>query len=626
VTRLPSSRPGTLSKRDASLILPRMSKSTVKVSATPPPSNRTRWFQRALALTLPSTFFLAVGFRYFVSTGPDDTHITYWPAYTLARFGEILNYNGERVEQSSSLLHVLLLAAFHKLTGVDVITLGKLSSILAGVATLLLLCALTRKVADRATAFAAAMLAATSAYFVYWAFGGLETTLVSGAGAWLVLALGNYLSRSPASSRRRSLVLPALAMAAFALARPESPLVLLGLVTAANLLSWRRFSARETEARTLRNRLLAVLVAAAAVCALLFAFRLLYFGSAFPQPVTAKYVGLSLASFANGLQYLASSVFQHGLGIASGLVAAGLACLALAHFEWRARRFDPYTVLALLLVAGYLAFTVTSGGDWMEGGRFLVHVLPLALAFVPIAVAKSIRRERPRMLVVALSATVLVLLQAASLLSYARLESVGTLDWSDMEIAREHDVTSYTWFEKRNRVNMRDTPAIDFIDKLIPQIEAHRPGPVILMTGQMGMISYHVTKKHFRRVRFVDRRGLCDRALTGCGVLRTLSRDARGLHMEYLDYFARRDQIEETCAVPRPDVIFDLLGGNTQIVAERGYTLVARQWGQIDDTMGLGRQVQASNFVALRTDLWRMINPARSDSSGGAPPPRTRSR
>lgn len=603
-----------------------MSRPTAKAPATPPPSNRTRWLQRTVALALPSTFFLAVGFRFFISTGRDDTHITYWPAYTLARFGEILNYNGERIEQSSSLLHVLVLATFHKLTAVDVVTLGKLSSILAGVATLLLLYALTRKSVDRATAFAAAMLAATSAYFVYWAFGGLETTLVSVAGTWLVLALGNYLTRTSASSRARSLFPSVLAMAVFALARPESPLVLLGLVIAANLIWWHRSSANTVEARALRNRLLAALGAAAAVCALLFAFRLLYFGSAFPQPVTAKYVGLSPASFANGLQYLGSSVFQHGFGIASGLVAAGLACLTLALVEWRARRFTPYTTLTLLLVAGYLAFIVASGGDWMEGGRFLVHVLPLALALVPVAVAKSIRSERPRMLVVALSSTVLVLLQAASLVPYARLESVGTLEWRDMEIAREHDVTSYTWFEKRNRVNMRDTPAIDFIDKLIPQIEAHRPGPVVLMTGQMGMIPYHVTKNHFGRVRFVDRRGLCDRALTGCEVLRGLGRDARGLHMEYLDYFARRDQLEETCGVPRPDVIFDHLGGNTQIVAERGYTLVARQWGQIDDTMGLGRHVQASNFVALRTDLWTMINPARSDSSGGAPPPRTRSR
>jgi putative effector of murein hydrolase LrgA (UPF0299 family) len=566
-----------------------------------------------------------VGFRFFTSTGRDDTHITYWPAYTLARFGEILNYNGERVEQSSSLLHVLLLAGFHKLTGVDVVTLGKLSSIIAGVGALLLLYTLVGKIADRAAAFAATVLTATSAYFVYWAFGGLETTLVSVAGVYLILTLGNYLTQPSTTSRMRSLLLPALAMAAFALARPESPLVLMGLVLAANAISWLRFSAHDMDLRALRHRLLALLGAAAAVCGLLFAFRLLYFGSAFPQPVTAKYVGLSLASAANGLRYVASSVFQHGIGISSAFVAAGLACPTLALIEWRARRYVPHTVLTLLLVVGCLAFTVVSGGDWMEGGRFLVHFLPLALALVPVAVAKSIRRDRPRLLAVALSSTVFVLLQAAALLPYARLESVGTLDWRDMEIAREHDVSSYTWFEKRNRVNMRDTPAIDFIDKLIPQIEGQRPGPVVLMTGQMGMIPYHVTMSHFGSVRFVDRRGLCDRMLTGCEALHTLARDARGLHMEYLDYFGRREQIEQRCGVPRPDVIFDQLGGNTQIVAERGYTLVARQWGQINDTMGLGRQVQATNFVAIRTDLWTLIKPAPSDSAA-APPSRTRSR
>ena len=44
-----------------------------------------------------------VGLLLFSSTGHDDAHITEWAAYSLARFGEILNYNGQRFEQSSSL-------------------------------------------------------------------------------------------------------------------------------------------------------------------------------------------------------------------------------------------------------------------------------------------------------------------------------------------------------------------------------------------------------------------------------------------------------------------------------------------------------------------------------------------
>src|SRR5579872_3509203 len=53
--------------------------------------------------------FLALGFVFFRSTGQDDSYISYWPAHTLARYGSIVNYSGDAVEQSSSLLWVLML-------------------------------------------------------------------------------------------------------------------------------------------------------------------------------------------------------------------------------------------------------------------------------------------------------------------------------------------------------------------------------------------------------------------------------------------------------------------------------------------------------------------------------------
>lgn len=578
-----------------------MSRPTRKPPAKPIPSARTEWLRRVAVLAFPSALFLGAGFRLFVSTGRDDAHITYWPAYTLARFGEILNYNGERVEQSSSLLHVLLLGALRKLTGADVVTLGKLSSIVAGVGTLLLVYALSRKMADRTTAFAGTFLAAACAYFVYWSFGGLETTIVSLVGVWMILAFGRHLTRTPAPS----LIGSVLPMIAFALVRPESPFVLIGMLLAAILvLSLPRFRADAVHTRTMRARLPALLAAAAVIFGVLVAFRCFYFGSAFPQPVEAKYAGFSAASFTNGLRYLAANVFQQGIAIAVSLVTSAIACISLAIVEWRAKHFAPHTAFALLFVAGYLAFIVMSGGDWMEGGRFLVFFLPIALAFIPVAMAKIIQGRRRRRLLVALSITALALLEMESLLSFARRESVGTLHWRDMEVAQETHIRGYSWFEKHNRVNMRDVPTIEFLDEFIPQVEAIRTRKIILMTGQMGMIPYHVSKKYFGRVQFVDRRGLCDRMLTSCDVSRLLTRDARGLHLEYIDYFEIRDQIEHACGVPRPDIIFDIRGGNTQIVGEHGYLIVARQYGTISDKRGAGGEVLATGFVAIPEGLW----------------------
>ena len=71
--------------------------------------------------------FILLGLVLFSAPGHDDSHITYWAAHTLKEHGQILNYNGERVEQSSSLAHVLLLALLGAVTRVSLPTLGPLT-------------------------------------------------------------------------------------------------------------------------------------------------------------------------------------------------------------------------------------------------------------------------------------------------------------------------------------------------------------------------------------------------------------------------------------------------------------------------------------------------------------------
>ncbi|MEK7816714.1 MAG: hypothetical protein AAB281_00500, partial [Actinomycetota bacterium] len=112
---------------------------------------------------------------FFSSTGRDDSYITYWPAYTLSNFGEIINYNGDRVEQSSSLSQTLFLALANKTSGLDMVLLGKLSSIVFGIACLIVVYRLALKI-NKKIALTAAFLAGTSQFLVYWSFSGMETT------------------------------------------------------------------------------------------------------------------------------------------------------------------------------------------------------------------------------------------------------------------------------------------------------------------------------------------------------------------------------------------------------------------------------------------------------------------
>ena len=581
-----------------------MSRAPSRIARDAPAVSPPTSWRRHLPLAVACVVFLLAGFFLFTSTGRDDAHITYWPAYTLSHYGQMLNYNGERVEQSSSLLHVVMLGIVAAATGVDVPTLGKLSSILAGLSTLALIFIMVRRLAGASAAFASTMLVALSAYFVYWSFGGLETTIVCLCGVWLILVTSDYLAG------RVRIAHAALCVLAFVTVRPETPFLLLAFLFATLILA---LLDKTADSAAARRRALLLLATGAAACAAVCAFRLLYFGRLVPQPVEAKYVGLTLESLANGWHYFVDAVINHGVVIAIAITAGLLACLTIAIDDVRARRFLSHRLIAVLYVAAYVGFTLTSGGDWMEAGRFFVFFLPVALALIPVAWSDN-TLDLPRATVALLA--VLVVAEFIALLAFARAESAGTLRWRELEVAQQHDVSRYSWFEKRNRVNMRDIPIIDTLGGLILEIERQRRGPVVLMTGQMGMIAYHLSTQYFGRVHFIDRRGLCDRRFTECAAARMFRRDSRGMHVEYQEYFHAQAMLNDTCGLPAPEVIFDLRGGNTQIVSENGYNIVARQYGSIGDPSE-GGEVQATGFVALRKDVWKSITGSED------PPPRT---
>src|SRR5579859_1571474 len=98
--------------------------------------------------------FLVLGFALFRSTGQDDSYISYWPAYALAKFGRILNYNGEALEQSSSLLWVLILGVLTAITRVPVPLLGPLLSIAGGILAVVVASRLAARLDRRVYAYA----------------------------------------------------------------------------------------------------------------------------------------------------------------------------------------------------------------------------------------------------------------------------------------------------------------------------------------------------------------------------------------------------------------------------------------------------------------------------------------
>lgn len=542
------------------------------------------------------------GLMLFASAGRDDSHITYWSVHTLAHFGQILNYNGDRIEQSSSLLQVILLAALVKITGLNIVTVAKISSIVAGIASVVAIFKLAMKAAaDRTVGFSAAIITAASVYFIYWSYGGMESTLVSLTGICLILFVADYLE----DCANPSLVWPTVAITLFELVRPETPILLgclLGGAIAVVLLKG-VFLEKELKAthRALLFRVLILFGIYAITSLALFVFRVWYFGSPFPQPVTAKSVGFSLTALEAGFKYVTSCWSKPPEMVVAFAMAVGVFHALVVQF--RTRKINFYILFSLLYVAGYFSFVLFSGGDWMEGARVYVYFLPVLIAFIPLAITSMTKGKVPLIVVTSL----LVGIEVKSLIDFAQHSSTGIPFWSSAKVAGIYDTSKYSWFETHSRINMRDVPVIQYLNYAVTQIANHRQDrPVVIMSAQMGMVPYYLSMEHFGEVRFIDRYGLADRTFTDCKVTKQLPRTNEGIKVTYDQYLA----LQQICHIAEPDIIFDLGYALRMRMEEHGYTVIYYQVGVVstDDTWLKGVEVKADEFIAIRTSLLGLLD------------------
>ncbi|WP_437814239.1 hypothetical protein [Sorangium sp. So ce1078] len=538
--------------------------------------------------------FVLLGFVLFSAPGHDDSHITYWAAHTLQELGQILNYNGERVEQSSSLAHVLLLALLGAVTRASLPTLGPLTSIAAGAAAIALTARLARAAVPAAPR-GAELLVATASWFIYWGFGGLESTLVAAAAVWLVLELDRYL----AAPGRRALLRFAGASLLFLCARPESPLVLACVLAAALVYALYRMrwadpaGGRLREARTA----LAASAVAGAEVALLFGARRLYFGAFFPNPVYSKAAGIDVA---DGLSYLWANLYPTGLWLIAG-VALGIVQIARA-----ALRREPChaAVLSAAFAVAYVAFIVLTGGDWMTGGRFIAHALPLLVIVTMVGLSATLGSARR----VHIAVVPLVAANLVGVVALADSRSSGRPIWSTFGLrealkARVGD-REYSWFELANKPHLRDTTITAVVLDAMREIKAKKPDHrFVVMSSQAGMTAYHVFKEHYGSAQFIDTCSLATRDFLTCLPPGILSRRRIGMVLNFRTYFDKRAMIDQRCGTRRPDIVFDHSGRGVEAILERnGYSIVYRQRGPIKNE-GLGRwlrnTVPSDTFVAI---------------------------
>ncbi len=412
----------------------------------------------------------------------DDAFIAFRYAANLAA-GDGLVFNaGERVEGYTNLAWVLICAAGARVGVPPERLAGPLGAMIAlGCLAFVLE---RRRRAGRGFIPAGILLAANTGWAA-WSTGGLETSLFTALVTLAFLALlEESEGRRPAG---RGLVANGLLLGAAVLTRPEG--ALFATTTTAYLVM-------ELAAGRLCVRRLAAWAALWLTPLIaLEAWRLLYYGSLFPNTFAAKAHGVAMIG--PGLRYLALAFTRLHLIIPA--IVIGGAIVRAPHQALR----SPKARLAAITVVPYLVHVAVAGGDFMDLYRFVVPVLPIGLLLAGEALGAAARTGRSgRVLVVALLVPYGALHFATardSQLPWTRhgLDSIGLLrqyvdDWSALgrhlaDLTSPDDVIATAaagcvpYYAGRTTIDQHGLTMPD-LSGFRPEA-AHRPGHALVLDG-----------------------------------------------------------------------------------------------------------------------------------------------
>lgn len=563
------------------------------------PSARALWVPRPVTVAIGTLSALA-SVLLFGAAGRDDSFITFWEAEQLADHGRLVNVNGARIEQSSSLAHVVVLALLHLITRASFPLLAVLVGSVCLIATVCM--------ADRAAemlrhgaGLPTAVVCALAFPLMYWSTGGLETLLASVAVLWFVVALASVV-RAGAHARGAwgSLLASAVLIETV---RPDTMVVAAcAAVSAEAAALFVRRRAREWTADVdVRNagRAAVVVVGVGVALALV---RELYFHSVLPQPDLSKAGGFG--TILQGASYLVTALpWWVSLPLVVALVAGVVVCVR--------RRQLVGLVAGEVVALGALSILFTRG-DWMGGARLLVPYLPLAIALAVVgARSLPVPARRASAVVVALGeiALVVAFVNGATWLSptesgatttspYAIAADTGAPIWTSWQWSGG-TLPALPWYMADDAVRDRDSEFLKVATPVLRDVVDATPdgAQVTIASDQAGLVMYSWANAFPGRLHFFDTANVVTSSLEHCPHLLDV---LAGTYMTYGNWA----HYAGMCAPPLPDVVFEVGTISSFPALESRYHVVVSVDVLVRRT-GVGARVSGggAEFLAIR-DGW----------------------
>lgn len=384
----------------------------------------------------------------------EDAFISFQYARNLASGNGLVFNPGEKVEGYTNFLWTVLMSLAFPIEW-DINLWAKFIGGLAALATALLLCITRLRPAGEPAwiGYLAGLYLITSAGYVLWSVGGLETALF----CLLVTAPCLMITTLPRTSRFT--VCAGIILGLAALTRPE------GLLVAATLAG--SLLICPVSFRKKITCLAALLIPVLIMVIPHFVWRLNYYGYLLPNTFYAKVGGGSHQIF-RGLIYV-------------NLWAEELLYIPVAGLLWTLLHpRSGWRRLTIALVAAvYLLYVVMVGGDWMRAGRFIVPVMPLAGLAVFWMVSDLLQVKRFRS-IARPSAVILSILLAIGQLSSAAERWKNTGPWSLNTYWTSAPVLQGLWLKR------------------------YAPENSSLATGALGHITYHSELVIYDRLGLID--------------------------------------------------------------------------------------------------------------------------